>query len=85
MSLLANTGSIIMSSISFQMFLRLLVSEDENKEKSSLHQTAATELILSTVTVGGVFGRRIRLPTFRTEDFVGSRGRHYELEEVLDW
>jgi hypothetical protein len=34
--------------------------------------------------VGGEFGRRFSLLTART-DFVSSRGRHHELEDVLNW
>ena len=49
-------GGSIMFSKSFVFLLQLPVSEDGNEEKSSPYQAAATGLIWSTITVGGVFG-----------------------------
>jgi hypothetical protein len=91
MRLLEGIGPTITSLKSSVIFLRLPVSEDGNEEKNEkksslhqMHQTAATVLIWSTVKVGGEFGQSFWLPTSRT-DFVSSRERHYELEDVLNW
>src|SRR5438876_1045942 len=67
------------------ILLRLPVSKDRKEEKGSSYNTAATSLIWSTNTFVGVFGQRFIHMTCRTVDVGGSRGRHHELEDELDW